>query len=90
MVENALDILAQRWRTYDTRARGGTHSLPCGHAHPRSSTELVMEKVEGRGIRLLPRSGQRPEKTVLRSGELVTFPVLNQEHLLIPHVTSPT
>ena len=53
-------------------------------------SEFAARKVEGRGVRVLPRSGQRPEKTVLRSGELVTFPVLNQEHPLIPHVTSPT
>jgi len=45
--------------------------------------------VEGRGSRLLA-SGQPPEKTVLRRRGLVTFPVLNQEHPLIPHVTSPT
>jgi len=88
VVENALDILAQCWRTYGAHDRSATLSPPCGHAHPRFRVRT--RKVEGRGVRVLPRSGQRPEKTVLRSGELVTFPVLNQEHPLIPHVTSPT
>jgi len=52
--------LGQWWRTYGTRARGGTHSPLCGPAYRRSSTEFVTRKVEWRGARLLPRSGQPP------------------------------
>jgi len=35
VVENALDILAQCWRTYGAHDRSATLSPPCGHAHPR-------------------------------------------------------
>jgi len=45
--------LDQWWRTYGTRVRGGTHSPHCGHAHYRSSAELVIRKVEGREARLI-------------------------------------
>ena len=74
--------LGQWWRIYGTRARGGTHSSLCGHAHCRSSTEFVTR--EGHRARLLPRSGQGqpPEKTLLMRGGLVTLPMLNQQHQL--------
>jgi len=64
------------------RARGGTHSPLCGHAHLCSRIEFVTRKIEGRRVRLLPRSGQPPEMTLLRRGRLVILPVLNQEHPL--------
>jgi len=38
--------------------------------------------------RLLPRSGQPPEITLLRHREVVNVPVLNREHPLTQHVTS--
>jgi len=81
-------VLRQWWQTYGTRARGGTHSHLCGHAHRLSSTEFVIRKVKRRGARLLPRSGQPPESRLLRQGEVVNVPVLNQKHLLTQHVTS--
>jgi len=81
--------IEQWWRTYGTRATGCTHRPLCGHAHRRSSTEFVSRKIEGRGVRLLPKSGQPPEMTLLRRGGLITpTPVLNQEHPLTQHVTS--
>ena len=55
---------------------------------PSLSTEFVTRKVKGRRARLLPRSGQPPEITLLRRGEIVNVPVLNQEHPLTQHVTS--
>jgi len=57
--------LDQWWRTYGTRARGGTHSPLCGHAHRRSSAEFVTRQVEVRGAWLLPRLRQPSEKTLL-------------------------
>jgi len=60
----------------------------CRHAHRCSSAEFVIRKVKGRGARLLPRSGQPPEITLLRQGEVVNVPVLNQAHPLTQHVTS--
>jgi len=36
--------IGQWWRTYGTRARGAADSPLCGHAHRRSSTELVTER----------------------------------------------
>ena len=44
------EALGQWWRTYGTRARGGTHSPLCGHAHRRSSADLVRYQI-GRGRR---------------------------------------
>jgi len=76
------------WRTYGTRARSGTHSPLCGHTHRRSNTEFVTRKIAGNRARLLPRSGQPPEMTLLRHRGLVTLAVLNQEHPLSLHVIS--
>ena len=87
---NTVYGLYQWWRTYVTGARGGTHSPLCGHAQCRSSAEFVSRKVEGRWVRLLPRSGQPSEKALLRVGSLVTLPVLSQEYPLTQHVTSET
>jgi len=81
-----IDCLEQWWRTSDTRSRGGTRSPLCGHAHRRPSTEFIIRKIEARGSRLLPSSGQ-PPKITLRRGKLVNLPVLKQEHPLSQHVT---
>jgi len=43
----------------------------CGHVHRCSSTEFVTRKIEGHGDRLLPRSGQPLEMTLLRRRGLV-------------------
>jgi len=41
--------LDEWWRTYGTRARGGTHIPLCGNAHRCFSAEFVTRKVERRG-----------------------------------------
>ena len=46
--------LEQWWRTYGTRARGGTQSPLCGHAHHHPSTVFITRKPQGRGAGLLP------------------------------------
>ena len=88
--EDAIIVhsLCKWWRTYGTRARGGTYSPLCWHMHCCSSTEFAIRNVGGRGARLLPRLGQPPEITLLRQGEVVYVPLLNQEHSLTQHVTS--
>jgi len=53
------------------RTRGGIRSPLCGHADRRSSTEFFTRNVEGRWARLLPKSEQSPEMTLLKRGELV-------------------
>ena len=69
--------MCQRW-----------HSQPSLWARARrSSTELVAKKIEGHGVRLLPRSGQPPEITLLKRGGLVALPGLSQEHPFTLHIT---
>ena len=50
-------------------------------------TKFVTRTIEGGRVRLLPKSGQPLEMTLLRRVGLVTFLVLHQEHPLTLHVT---
>ena len=61
------------------------HSYPSLWAHAR--TKFVTRTIEGGRVRLLPKSGQPLEMTLLRRVGLVTFLVLHQEHPLTLHVT---